>query len=420
MNIHELKASVITNNVANKSIDKKTTNPINTIAEQKEVVNDKGAQALKNYFLGTQNIPSFKGFDCATSEFNHNMMLVPCACCGKKMINGGENVEKLATELTKLKGEDRTKFIDETLEIYRPVQKAIIRGMREVGEKYPKKTTTELLPIMANDVQGIMKRGQLAVLDDVDKEAKEHYGEENKVSDYIKSQRKYVNGLEKNSKFNREKFVKDMDRITSELGDEHAKGHVLNIAIDMPFEDDYYNKMTKKIREPRKFINGLFSNAVKTAEHIHPKSLGGPNSTENYMSECNECNEKRQNYDLNTYWQTRYPSMPYNVQQFCDAVTENVINDKIGPHFVDYPKDLKVAVESETKGSITLKVLNPEEINKKREEKGLKPLPQPTKENVDRARAIANRRKPEPQGPVIKPQAPIKPQPVKTETEKAA
>ena len=61
-----------------------------------------------------------------------------------------------------------------------------------------------------------------------------------------------------------------------------------------------------------------------------------------------------------------------------------------------------------------------ETINKKREEKGLQPIAQPTKENVDRARQIANRRKPEPQGPVIKPHKPVKPQPVKIETEKAA
>lgn len=398
MNIHELRSAVITNKIDVKPKEKAETKAQVQLADNKEVVNDKGATALKNYFIGTQHV-AFKGFECNTGEFNHNMALVPCACCGKKMLAGGDNVDKFTNKLRDIKGEERDNFIDDTMDIYRPVEKTIIRGMKEYSKKYPNKTTYELCDEMAKDPVGILKNGQNAVLDDVDAKAKELYGEDNKISKFVKSQKQFITGEEKNPKFNRADFVAKMDDLTTQMGDEKAKGKLLNVAIDMPFEDDYYHKMTEKIYQPRKFLRTMFSNAVQTAEHIHPKSLGGPNSTTNYMSECNECNENRQNYDLNNYWISRYPSMPYNVQQFCDAVTDKVVSGEIGPHFVDYPKDLKVAVEKETQGKITLNVLNPEEINKKREEKGLKPLPEPTKENVDKARKEANR-KPKPQNPL--------------------
>ena len=102
--------------------------------------------------------------------------------------------------------------------------------------------------------------------------------------------------------------------------------------------------------------------------------------------------------------------MPYNVQQFCDDVTDKVVSGEIGPHFVDYPKDLKVAVESETKGAITLKVLNPEEINKKRAEKGLEPLPQLTQDSVEKARR-EQRKKPHEEVPLPSPRpAKVEPQ----------
>ena len=410
MNIHELRANVVADKLETKAKAKAENKPQLPISDNKEIVNEKGAEALKNYFIGTQHV-AFKGFPCDTGEFNHNMAMVPCACCGKKMLAGNENVDKFAQKLTQIRGEERNNFIDDTMDIYRPVEKTIIRGMKDLGTKYPEKTTFELCAEMAKDPETILKNGQLAVLDDVDAKAKELYGEDNKISKFVKSQKPLINGQENNPKFNRADFVEKMDDLTTEMGDDKAKGKVLNVAIDMPFEDDYFQKMTKKIYQPRKFIRTLYCNAVKTAEHIHPKSLGGPNNTENYMSECNECNENRQNYDLNSYWMSRYPSMPYNVQQFCDDVTEKVVSGEIGPHFVDYPKDLKVAVESETKGAITLKVLNPEEINKKRAEKGLEPLPQPTQDSVEKARR-EQRKKPHEEVPLPSPR-PAKAEPQK-------
>ena len=212
-------------------------------------------------------------------------------------------------------------------------------------------------------------------------------------SEFLKTQKPLITGKEGNRKFSRESFLKKINTVTSTLENEEAKGHILNKAIDLPFEDDFFKRILNDSTNPQKFMRMMFLSSVKTAEHIHPESLGGPCNTANYMSECKECNGSRQNYDLNTYWQTKYPSMPYNVQKFADSVTDKIIEGNIGSHFVDYPKDLKIAVESETKGAIKIKILNPEEINKKRAEKGLEPLPEPTPENIQEAR-FATRKKP--------------------------
>ena len=123
-----------------------------------------------------------------------------------------------------------------------------------------------------------------------------------------------------------------------------------------------------------KFAKRLIQKAVVTAEHIHPKSKGGPNATNNYMGECQECNGSRGNMSYDE-WMKKYPNMPDNIQVNADAVTEEIIKGKIGGNYDDYPIDLKDAIEKETNGKVILTVKNPEEIDKAREERG---LPKPT------------------------------------------
>lgn len=160
MNIQELKTVAVTNKLNAKAVSNNSTHPQTSLENHKEVINDKGAAALKNYFVGAQSV-NFTGFPCSTGEFNHNMALVPCACCGKKMLSGNENVDKFASKLTQIKGEERNNFIEDTMDIYRPVEKTIIRGMKDYGEKYPEKTTFELIREMAKDPAGILKKVNL-------------------------------------------------------------------------------------------------------------------------------------------------------------------------------------------------------------------------------------------------------------------
>ena len=66
---------------------------------------------------------------------------------------------------------------------------------------------------------------------------------------------------------------------------------------------------------------------------------------------------------------TNYPNMPESAQKNVDFVTEKLINGELGEDYTDYPADLKNALDNQTKGQIKLNVLNPEEIEKKRNER---------------------------------------------------
>ena len=372
LNIQQIRTSAASN-VTAKTANNVTKPEINQ-QERKETTNDKSGLALKNYFLAGQNIPSFKGYDSSTGNFNREIGHTTCACCGKEMITGDQSADVLGRQLSSATGEKRTQFLDEQMNVFRPTEKAYARAIKEQGLKNPGLRTADLISAIARNPENTLKNAQLAVLEDMDNEAKEHLGEKNKVSEFIKTQKPLVTGEEHNNKFSRESFLKKITTVTSTIEDEHAKGHILNKAIDLPFEDDFFKRLLNDSTNPQKFMRMMFLSSVKTAEHIHPESLDGPCNTANYMSECKECNGSRQNYDLNTYWQTNYPSMPYNIQQYVNHVTDNLVDGKLNANLIDYPKDLKIAVESETKGAIKVKVLNPEEINKKRAEKGLSPL----------------------------------------------
>ena len=148
----------------------------------------------------------------------------------------------------------------------------------------------------------------------------------------------------------------------------------------LPLNENGVAKVIQKVQASDSvgIARRLIATAVMTTEHIHPKSQGGPNNTENYMGECAECNNNRGSQNLNTYWQSTYPNMPSASQKYADYISEQIITGKMGTRYDDYMVDLEKAVESESKDAIDLKVLNPEEIDKARKERGLpdpKPLP---------------------------------------------
>ena len=78
--------------------------------------------------------------------------------------------------------------------------------------------------------------------------------------------------------------------------------------------------------------------------------------------------------------------MPRNVQKNVDEVTERIINGDLGDKYDDYPIDIQATVERETNGMIKIKVKNPEEIDKTREQRGIAKPVKPTvkPENIKR------------------------------------
>ena len=364
------------------STNKNVTVPqsLKPVHNNEEILNrtNEGSKAIMNYFFGTQNVPSFKGYPCSTSAFVVKQIdNVPCACCGKEMMNAKEQNEFVA-KAAKAKGQELADVFASNFHKFRRNEKAIAREIMNVAPTKPNSSLSDILTNTKKTGADLYKQECLIVLDEVDTIAKGIYGEKNKVSTYIAAQKETLN---QHFGFKRNAFLKGVQNITKEDSRENQT-KLLDKAIELPLNEDGVTKILNKYKhsDSTSVARRLISTAVMTTEHIHPKSNKGANNTENYMGECAECNNNRGSADLNTYWQNVYPNMPENVQKYNDYITDKIIKGEMGTKYEDYPVDLEKAVSSESRNAIKLTILTPEEIDKARKEKGYsdpKPLPEP-------------------------------------------
>lgn len=373
MKVNAITNSIIGVNTEALNNSKAQTKGYQTQPKFDEAADKNASKASMNYFLGAQNVPSFKGYPCSTGAFVVKQIdNVPCACCGKEMMNGKEQNEFVA-KAAKSVGQELADVLNANMHKFRRNEKAIARHLSEEAIRKPDKRLGELFEETQVMPKQLFDKENKIVLDGVDAKAKELYGEENAVSKFVQAQKAVIDNPKKT--FVRNDFLADLQK---QSPDPAKTQKLLNVAIELPLELRDIEKIFGKYQgQPsEKVARRLISTAAMTTEHIHPKSKGGPNDTENYMGECAECNNNRGSKDLNGYWQEVYPNMPSAVQTYNDFITDKIIKGEMGVKYEDYPLDLEKAVETESKGVIDLKVLNPEEIDKIRKEKGL-PDPQP-------------------------------------------
>ena len=368
------------------------------VHNNEEILNktNEGSKAIMNYFFGMQNVPSFKGYPCSTSAFVVKQIdNVPCACCGKEMMNAKEQND-FVSKASKAKGQELADVFSSNFHKFRRNERAISREIMNTAPSKPNSSISDILSSTKKTGADLYKQECTIVLDEVDAVAKSIYGEKNKVSNYVSAQKVALNNKKG---FNRSAFLKGVQNITKEDANKENTTKLMDKAIELPLNEDGVNKILSKYRnsDSTSIARRLISTAVMTTEHIHPKAKGGPNNTENYMGECAECNNNRGSADLNNYWQTVYPNMPENVQRYNDFITDKIIKGEMGTKYEDYPVDLEKIVASESRNAIKLTVLTPEEIDKARKEKGYsdpKPLPEPVEGEMTIVKKPSGSKKP--------------------------
>ena len=359
----------------NQEETKNVTNPF-------EANSSRASQIARNYFMGSQMVnPAFTGFPCSTSNFRvKELEDMPCTCCGRPMMTN-KQINDFSMQAGKAAGPELNQILDDHMDYFRAEEKAIVHYIQKQLKDMPDATLTTAITRKGADAGQILKDEQIDVIKRTSEKSKELLGENNPVQNVCERELKTTFGVAADRKrpkstgnFNRTNFLANIVDLEQKKGIKHENIHkILDVAVQLPESEKIISKMITTYgygSSDEKFAHRLIQKAVVTAEHIHPKSKGGPNATDNYMGECQECNGSRGNMSYEE-WMKKYPNMPDNIQVHADAVTEEIIKGKIGGNYDDYPVDLKAAVESETEGKVVLTVKNPEQINKAREERGL-------------------------------------------------
>jgi len=377
------------NKLDSKAQEAKVSNPFD------EKNQSRASQIARNYFMGAQMV-NFTGFPCSTSNFKvKELEDMPCTCCGRPMMTN-KQTDDFALRAGKAVGEELNQVLEDNMPYFRAEEKAIVHYIQKQTKNMPDATLTTAISRTNADPAQILRDEQIDVLKRTSEKSKELLGEKNIVQSLCERELAKTFGVGVNdrrrpksgvgSRFNRTDFLSQIVD-TEKKGVKHENVHkILDVAVQLPESEKIIGKMLSDYGHGNsdvRFAKRLIQKAVVTAEHIHPKSKGGPNATNNYMGECQECNGSRGNMSYDE-WMKRYPNMPDNIQVNADAVTEEIIKGKIGGNYDDYPVDLKDAIERETGGKVVLTVKNPEEIDKAREERG---LPKPKADAKERANA---------------------------------
>lgn len=350
-----------TNKLDSKAQEAKVSNPFD------EKNSSRASQIARNYFMGAQMV-NFTGFPCSTSNFKvKELEDMPCTCCGRPMMTN-KQTDEFALRAGKAVGEDLNQVLEDNMPYFRAEEKAIVHYIQKQTKNMPDATLTTAISRTNADPAQILRDEQIDVLKRTSEKSKELLGEKNIVQGLcerelaktfgvgINERRRPKSGV--GSRFNRTDFLSQIVD-TEKKGVAHKDVHkILDVAVQLPESEKIISKMLSDYGHGGsdvRFAKRLIQKAVVTAEHIHPKSKGGPNATNNYMGECQECNGSRGNMSYDE-WMKRYPNMPDNIQVNADAVTEEIIKGKIGGNYDDYPVDLKDAIERETGGKVVLTV----------------------------------------------------------------
>ncbi|MGN1124782.1 MAG: hypothetical protein ACI4SM_01225 [Candidatus Gastranaerophilaceae bacterium] len=348
--------------------------------------NGNGSRAIASYFRGGQNV-NFVGHACKKADFQvKKQENIPCACCGRPMMTS-KQMNNFIDEAQNATGEDLIKVLDKTMPYFRGTEKAIANFFRKTAGMSPEKTMSELLMDYSPNAVTLLATEQKNVLATATQKATELFGEKNPLNDCIQRGIKLIDKSTNTNHFQRRKFLAEMITAGKSLKNREGVAEVIDLAAQLPNAGNSIESFIVKYsrKDNTAIARRLVNTAIATAEHVHPDSLGGPDHTSNYLGECGDCNSKRGNKPLED-WMKEYPNMPRNVQKNVDEVTERIINGDLGDKYDDYPIDIQATVERETNGMIKIKVKNPEEIDKTREQRGIAKPVKPTvkPENIKR------------------------------------
>lgn len=354
----------LNNNYSVMKFDKNTkvvSNPI-----EKTDNRESSSASLRAYFIGGQAV-SFKGFPCSTGDFAIKKLDdVPCCCCGDRMIRGAE-MGNVVQSFASLQGNKLADKIDKDKDYFRANQRVVASLIADEARKDDSLDVSGALKKVKENLPQKIQNYCVNVLNKVGEAANEAYGsEKNPMSEAVAKEIEKVNS----GKVQRMPFTEKLEALKGDLTpDKYEK--VLDAAMNLPEGIGVVTKIVNKEKGGNSnsaIMDRLLRGSLHTAEHVHPKSLGGPNATSNYLGECALCNNPRGNMSY-AQWLKVHPEYPIKVQEHIEYVEQKIVDGEIPAEYDSYPVDIRETLSKESNGAMILKVLNPEKIKELREQK---------------------------------------------------
>lgn len=354
------------NTVQFKTFAGKNTQNVTIPEMQPKEPSSAAGNALRAYFMGGQAV-SFRGVVCTTGDFAVKKLDdVPCCCCGDRMIRGQE-MPKVVHSFADLQGSELADKIEQDKDYFRANQRVAATLIADEARQDESLDVLGAFEKAKNNLPQKIISYCTGVLTTLSEQATQIYGqEENPVSQLAE---KEIEKVQK-GKIERIPFTEKLEKLKPGIAPDSYE-QLLDTAMTLPEGMKSVTKIFTKQKSTDtsySIMNNLLTGALHTAEHVHPKSLGGPNSSSNYLGECALCNNPRGNMSY-AQWLKVHPEYPIKVQEHIEFVEQKIVDGEIPEEYDSYPVEINETLTKESNGVMTLKVLNPEVIRELREQK---------------------------------------------------
>lgn len=119
------------------------------------------------------------------------------------------------------------------------------------------------------------------------------------------------------------------------------------------------NRILKKYmyRTARDFYMDLFRQTIPSVDHVIPKSKGGSDKSDNFLSVCKACNVKKSNMPFPLFIKT-YPNVKENIKKqlvyLKRIIPYWVLKRKLDVDYLDYPEEVSKTLSKITDGAIDI------------------------------------------------------------------
>ena len=316
---------------------------------------------------------SFQAMRCNEKNFEIKRLKdLHCPICGLLMLDDTQQktfIEDVANKKGDALKNALEKYEDESVfiknqnnnrkkTIYRPQKQQIVNILKELALKYPTLSLAELVRIKSQECLKSLIGKQFIIMNELkdyiysveipDKEKKAFF---NVLNEY----RNRAQGIS-DTRFKRKSFIND---IQSTIKNPTIKQQVTKIAIKIPTSDNaidaFFVKYSDSNRSNAEIASKLIKQTTPSTEHLIPKSKQGPNKTNNYICDCEECNSSRGNI-LFDEWIKNKKDIQKGLQQYLADVQKALDFGELNPKYDSYIEEIIETISQISHGKIKLTV----------------------------------------------------------------
>lgn len=301
---------------------------------------------------------------------------IPCPCCGIPMLprKAFEDVTRRANSAQVDKVGAATGILSRYRKNMHPVEKKVFTLINTNNSQNPTfQDFQEILMNLRPEYLAKLKVIQFNILKDIEKLNQDFSnGHKASIQKLIDETRNIIDEDKQDHHFKRKSFIdriysglRDLLKSKTESEDKRIAELIYAKAISLPNSRNNIESFIVKYsrRSHREIAERLLFGSVSTIEHVRAKADKGPNSSFNYLLQCDDCNNTRGRIHF-YHWTKYYQSqMPEKLKEYLKKVIEIYKADSVRPReakiipkkWQNYPKEIAETIYKQSGKKIDLR-----------------------------------------------------------------